>query len=318
MPDWRGYVGGAASDARSRSPTSSPGSSPSGDPCPAGPRRGRPDDARARGRAAEREADAMCRWSRFAALVHAAVGIAPRIPLQARPRAERARRRPGRHPGARLHPRARSVGWAASPGSARPGRELPGRRDAAGDLREPVPRGLGRRDGEDRLLGAPHQGRAVPGLRDQLRAPRLPGALVRAVAAVHVPLPRRRLLRGRRARLGAAAAGPLRVRVPGPRRPALGARRPAPDARRARCEATARRWPRLPFIGRVARGARGARAQRSSPVLAHPRPASHRELVVRLRQRHARPLRAPDRHGHLPGAGLRARRPTRRTRACST
>ena len=53
------------------------------------------------------------------------------------------------------------------------------------------------------------------------------------------------------------------------------------------------------------RGARGDRGGRP----AHPRPsrpALDGELVVRLRQRHARPVHAPDRDGHLPGAGLRA------------
>src|SRR5262249_20148594 len=53
------------------------------------------------------------------------------------------------------------------------------------------------------------------------------GALVRAVAPVHVSLSRRRLLRGRLARLRAAAARAIRVRVSCARRRALGARRPA-------------------------------------------------------------------------------------------
>ena len=73
--------------------------------------------------------------------------------------------------------------------------------------------------------------RQVPGLRDQLHAPRLPGALVPGIGPVHVPVPRRRLLRRRRARLGPAAARPLSVRVQDRRRPALGARR-----------ASCRRW----------------------------------------------------------------------------
>ena len=50
-------------------------------------------------------------------------------------------------------------------------------------------------------------------LRHQLRAPGLPGALVSAVAAVHVSLPRRRLLRRRLARLGSARARPLYLRL---------------------------------------------------------------------------------------------------------
>jgi len=39
---------------------------------------------------------------------------------------------------------------------------------------------------------------AISGLRRELRAPRLPGPLVPAVAAFYVPLPRRRILRRRR------------------------------------------------------------------------------------------------------------------------
>src|SRR5205823_9977847 len=102
--------------------------------------------------------------------------------------------------------------------------------DAPGDVREPVPRGLGWANGEDRVLGASDRRRPVPGVRDQLRAPRLPRAMVPAVAALHVPLPRRRVLRGRLARLRPAAPGPLRVRVRDPAGAALGARWPAPDA----------------------------------------------------------------------------------------
>ena len=51
--------------------------------------------------------------------------------------------------------------------------------------------------------------RGVPGLRDQLHAPWVPGAMVPAVGAVHVPLPWRRVLRGRREGLRSAAAGAL-------------------------------------------------------------------------------------------------------------
>ena len=40
----------------------------------------------------------------------------------------------------------------------------------------------------------------------------VPGALVRSIQALSLPLPRRRLLRGRLARLGPARARPLRVR----------------------------------------------------------------------------------------------------------
>src|SRR5262245_3614688 len=53
------------------------------------------------------------------------------------------------------------------------------------------------------------------------------GALVRAVTPVHVSLSRRCLLRGRLARLRAAAARVVRVRISRPRWRALGAWRPA-------------------------------------------------------------------------------------------
>src|SRR2546426_11381261 len=113
---------------------------------------------------------------------------------------------------------------------ARLGRDLPRGADAPGDVRQPVPCGLGWADGEDRVLGASNRWRPVPGVRDQLRTPRLPGAMVPAIAALHVPLPRWRVLRGRLARFRTAAPGTLRVRVRDPAGAALGARRPAPDA----------------------------------------------------------------------------------------
>src|SRR5256886_2331353 len=55
------------------------------------------------------------------------------------------------------------------------------------------------------------------------------GAVVRPVTPVHVSVPRRRVLRGRLARLRAAAAWLVRVRIPRPRWRALGARRTAAD-----------------------------------------------------------------------------------------
>src|SRR3989441_12497584 len=130
----------------------------------------------------------------------------------------------------RLHLRAGPWARGASVGQARRGGGFPRGSDAPGDVREPVPRAVGWADGEDRVLGAAYQRRPVPGVRDQLRAPRLPRPVVPAVAAVHVPLPRRRVLRGRLAGFRAAAPGALRVRIRNPGGPALGARRPAPDA----------------------------------------------------------------------------------------
>ena len=55
----------------------------------------------------------------------------------------------------------------------------------------------------------------VPGPRRQLCPPGLSGVLVPAVGPVHVPVPRRRLLRQRRTRLGAAAARPVPLRLAG-------------------------------------------------------------------------------------------------------
>ncbi len=52
-------------------------------------------------------------------------------------------------------------------------------------------------------------GRPVPGVRNQLRASRMSGTLVPAVGIVHVSLPRRRVLPGWFARLGAAGTRTL-------------------------------------------------------------------------------------------------------------
>ena len=199
----------AAPDARSRSPTSSPGSSAQRRPVP-----GRLSHAaiRDRGHDDGERTESMC---------------ADHEPLRRRrPRAAASCSssalalnvlggRPGRDPGDRLHPRPRAPPRRPGVDPAR----TASRASPTGETRlaiyeNPFSVALGRRDGEDRVLGAPRRRRAVPGLRGQLRAPRLPGALVPAVAALHVPLPRRRLLRGRLARLGAAAARAVRVRVP--------------------------------------------------------------------------------------------------------
>ncbi len=155
--------------------------------------------------------------------------------------------------------------------------DVPRGRDAARHLREPVPRAVGRGDGQGRLLGAAHRGRRVPGLRDQLRASRLPGALVPAVAPVHVPLPRRRLLRGRLARVRArrrgdstststrcgtassGCAGASFPRCPGPCEPATATVRPLRIGQP---------------VDRGARGARGGRRRPSSPITSRGRTAS--------------------------------------------
>ena len=140
---------------------------------------------------------------------------------------------------------------------------------------------------------------AVPGLRRQLRPPRLPGPLVPAVEPVSVPVPRRRVLRRRRARRRSAAARPLPLRPPGRERPALDQGRHDADARgmpiasatgprapRAGCrEEEIRRAPD-PSDARLAR--RAAEARRRDPRDGGASGAAPLgELVVRLRQRRA-------------------------------
>jgi hypothetical protein len=63
------------------------------------------------------------------------------------------------------------------------------------------------------LLGAADFRRQVAGLRHQLHAPGLSGAVVSAIGIVHVPVSRRRVLCRWRARLRAAAARPFHVRL---------------------------------------------------------------------------------------------------------
>ena len=72
--------------------------------------------------------------------------------------------------------------------------------DAPGEVQEPYwqIRGTARR--MTFPAGSAMWRASVPGLRDQLRSPGLPGALVPAIGVVHVSLPRRRLLCGRFAR----------------------------------------------------------------------------------------------------------------------
>ena len=66
--------------------------------------------------------------------------------------------------------------------------------DPVGDLSQSLHPTLGWHDGEHPVLGAAAHGRKVSGLRDQLRASRMSGALVRRVLFVYVSLPRRRVL----------------------------------------------------------------------------------------------------------------------------
>ncbi len=83
-----------------------------------------------------------------------------------------------------------------------------------------------------------------------------PGALVPRVGPLHVPVPWRRVLRGRFARLGAAAARPLRVRRTARARPAASCA--AASCRRSRIPCDAARAHR-----RLARGA--TRPRRADP-----------------------------------------------------
>ena len=87
------------------------------------------------------------------------------------------------------------------------------RRNAPRLLQKSFSESVGRPDRQRRLLRAPRRRQPVPGLRHQLRAPGLPGALVPAVAAVHVPVPRRRLLRRRLACFRAAGARPIHLQL---------------------------------------------------------------------------------------------------------
>src|SRR4029453_1709112 len=156
--------------------------------------------------------------------------LAPRLPVHAGPCAERDRGRLGGHPGGRLPGGSCSATRGAGldqPGSAP---ELPPGADAPGYLREPVPRRLGWGHGQHPVLGAPDFRRAFPDFRDQLRPSGLPGPMVRPIAALHVSLPRGRVLRGRLSSVRPTAPGAVRVPVPGSRRATLGARRADPDA----------------------------------------------------------------------------------------
>src|SRR5580698_2201982 len=85
---------------------------------------------------------------------------------------------------------------------------------------------MGRPNRQRRLLRAPRRQWAVQGLRNQLRAPGLPGTLVPAVAVVHVPLSRWRLLCRRFARLRSSRARPVHLQLANRFRRAADRRRP--------------------------------------------------------------------------------------------
>ena len=81
-------------------------------------------------------------------------------------------------------------------------------------------------DGQERGVAAAHGRERVRRLLGQLRAPRLPGPVGARCEALHVPLPRRRLLRGRHRRRGATAPRPVAVSGTRRGRRSAGARRP--------------------------------------------------------------------------------------------
>ena len=172
------------------------------------------------------------------------------------------------------------------------------------------------------------QGRgSVPGARGQLCPLGLPGDVVPAVGIVHVPVPRRRLLRRTAstppARRRAACStvvwrvkdGKLQIQAPH-----------YPDAaRHAHRQSLTREkdirsmpgW--LKQIGNWFDARLGVRAV-LLPMMRHPVPRAARRadgLVVRLRQRVADVSADPDSSPASAWRWSTSRRPTRRTRACS-
>ncbi len=112
--------------------------------------------------------------------------------------------------------------------------DFPEGETAPGHVHQPDPPTVGRRGGADgsvRPLRGARRGTsaAVPGARGQLRPSGMSGDVVRAVGAVHVPVPRRRLLCKRRACVRTAAARPVSLRLGGARRGAVGASAPLSD-----------------------------------------------------------------------------------------
>src|SRR5260370_21317603 len=71
------------------------------------------------------------------------------------------------------------------------------------------------------MLGSKRRWENISGLCDQSRAPRMPGPVVPAIGAVHVPMPRWRLLPGRLPSLRSAGTRTVPVRVPDRERKAI-------------------------------------------------------------------------------------------------
>src|SRR2546427_4016016 len=164
--------------------------------------------------------------------------VATGVPREARDRLQRDRRpAPGRTDRA-LHPlahHARAPAGIRVVALARRSRPVPGGPDAFRHLSEPRGERVGRRDRDDRVLGASSRGREVPGVRDQLRAPRMPRPLVPAIELVHVPVSRWRLLCGRLARLRTAGAWLVRISLQDRSGKSLHQSRRDPHARARRC-----------------------------------------------------------------------------------
>src|SRR5580704_4501458 len=96
---------------------------------------------------------------------------------------------------------------------------IPRRGDAAGNLSESRCDSDRRSNGGHILLGASRLRRAISGIRDQLRAPRLSGALVCAIGSLYVPVSWRRLLRRRLARGRSAGTRPVYIPLQSGKRP---------------------------------------------------------------------------------------------------
>ncbi len=186
-------------------------------------------------------------------------------------------------------------------------RELPGAPDAPGLLHESVQGAVGRKDRRHPVLGAPAGGRALPGVRHQLHAPRLSHPLVPGVRALHVSVPWRRVLRGRPSRVRAARHGPSTSTSTASRMASSGCAGVRSRPCRSRCDAH----------GRLVRGA--IAAQEAHSALGHPPGAPQLgQLVVRVRQRHPHHLHASDRDRHLPRARVRSVAERGLSRASST
>ncbi len=93
-------------------------------------------------------------------------------------------------------------------------RSISGGRNAPRNVPQCGYSAVGWQDRRKRLLGAAHRRAHVSGFRDQLRTPRVPGALVSAVWAVYVPMSWGCVLPGWVAGVRSTGTRPVRVSVP--------------------------------------------------------------------------------------------------------